>query len=293
MNLLRREVGRRVVLREIAIPGEPAARAPPADAVVGSRQVLAIHELEQLRECGLHARADAVDAGLRQTLAIGGRQRAGNGAERAVVAALLGRLRGELRDLRPHALGDDFRQEHVGLHALAHQRDVLIHVRGKCVETRKPVVEVLHRLEAQRIDEELGALHAVERRGANQVLPMLKAFHRHLILVAEEVVVEAIGRRELCARDRGEIFQHRLAVRLARGERAGADVGPPVVPAAVAEVGRPQRILRELPLPFAIEQRMQRGARGVGVRRFLSVRDGGERHADEDEEVFQLHKERV
>ena len=133
----------------------------------------------------------------RQTLAIGGRQGAWDGAKRAVVAALLGRLRGDLRDLRPHALGDDLRQQHVGLHALAHQRDVLIHVRGKRVEPRKPVVEVLHRLKAQRIDEELRALHAVERRGADQVLPVLKAFHRHLILVAEEVVVETIGGGEL------------------------------------------------------------------------------------------------
>ena len=95
------------------------------------------------------------------------------------------------------------------------------------------------------------------------MLPVLKPFHHHLILMAEEVVVEAIGGRELIARDRGEILQHRLAVRLARGERARADVVPTIVPAAVTEVGRPQRILRELPFPLAIEQRVQRGAGGV------------------------------
>ena len=125
------------------------------------------------------------------------------------------------------------------------------------------------------------------------MLTMLKAFHRHLILVPEEVVVEAIGRRELCARYRGELFQHRLAVRMARGERGGADVGPAVVPPAVTQVRRPQRILRELPFPFAIEQGMQRGARGIGVRRPLRVSHGSKRQAGKDEEVFQPHEERV
>ena len=142
--------------------------------------------------------------------------------ERAVVAALLGRLRGQLRDLRAHALGDDLRQQHVGLHALAHQRDVLIHVRGKGVEPREPVVEVLDGLKAQRVDDELRALHAAQRRCANQVLPMLKALDHHLILMAEQVVVEAVGRRELSARDRREIFQHRLAgAPAARRARSG------------------------------------------------------------------------
>ena len=196
------------------------------------------------------------------------------------------------RDLRPHALSDDLRQQHVGLHALAHQRDVLIHVGGKRVEPRQPVVEVLDRLEAQRIDEELRALHAAERGRANQILPMLESFDRHLILMAEQVVVEAVGGRELIARDRGEIFQHRLAVRLARGERARADVLPAIVPAAVAEIRRPQRILRELPFPLAIEERVQGGARGVGLRRLLRVRDRGERDG-KDEALFPLHNDRV
>ena len=122
---------------------------------------------------------------------------------------------------------------------------------------------------------------------------MLKPLDGHLILMAEQVVVEAVGRRELIARDRGEIFQHRFPVRLSRGERAQADVRPAVVPPAVAEIRRPQRILRELPLPLAIEQRVQRGTGGVGLCRFLRVSDGGEQHAGEDEAVSELHEERV
>ena len=66
VDVLRREIGRRVVLREIAVARQPAARPPPADAVVGRRQVFAIHELEQLRERRLHARADAIDGRFRR-----------------------------------------------------------------------------------------------------------------------------------------------------------------------------------------------------------------------------------
>ena len=211
--------------------------------------------------------------------------------EGAEVAALFGRLRGELRDLRTHALRDDFRQKNVGLHAFTHQRDVLVHVGRECVETRQPVVEVFHRLEAQRIDDELRALHAAERRRANQVLPMLKAFHDHLILMPEDVVIEPVGGRERIARDGGEILQHRLAVGLAGRQRTRADVLPTIVPAAVAEVGRPQRILRELPLPLAVEKRVQRG--GGGVRWLLCMRHRREQHASEHEAVFPLHSDRV
>ena len=94
---------------------------------------------------------------------------------------------------------------------------------------------------------------------------MLKAFHRHLILVPEEVVVEAVG-GESCARGiAASSFSTDCSMRMARGERGAADVGPAVVPPAVAQVRRPQRILRELPFPFAIEQGMQRGTGRVGA----------------------------
>src|SRR5688572_31029404 len=48
--------------------------------------------------------------------------------------------------------------------ALAHQRDVLVHVRRECVEPREPVVEVLDRLKTQRIDNEFRALHTADRK---------------------------------------------------------------------------------------------------------------------------------
>jgi hypothetical protein len=40
------------------------------------------------------------------------------------------------------------------------------------------------------------------------VLAMLKAFDDHLVLMAEQVVVEAVGGRELRARNGREILQH-------------------------------------------------------------------------------------
>ena len=122
---------------------------------------------------------------------------------------------------------------------------------------------------------------------------MLKAFDRHLVLVLEQVVVEAVGGRESIARDRCEIFQHRLPVRLPRGERRGADVGPPIVPAAIAEIGRPQRILRELPFPLAIEQRVQRAAAVSVSAGVCACVDGASSTPGEDEAVFQLHDGRV
>src|SRR5215204_1010421 len=50
-----------------------------------------------------------LDRGLREAIAIRRGHRSGHRAERPIVAALLGRLRGELNDLRAYALGDDLR----------------------------------------------------------------------------------------------------------------------------------------------------------------------------------------
>ena len=60
VDILRRQVRGRVVAREVAIARKPAARPPPPDAVVARRQILAIDELEQPHERGLHARSDAI-----------------------------------------------------------------------------------------------------------------------------------------------------------------------------------------------------------------------------------------
>src|SRR5688500_10887821 len=103
------------------------------------------------------------------------------------------------------------------------------------------------------------------------MLSMLKALHRHLVLVTEQVVVQTVSGRELIARNGPEILQHGLAVGLTRREGTGADVFPPVIPAPVAEIGREQRILRELPFPLSIEERVERTARIGRARRSLGV----------------------
>ena len=214
------------------------------------------------------AKAGCTRVRMRSTAAFARRSRSaggdarGHAAKRTVVAALLARLLSRAaRPARARARTMIFGSRTFAFMPFAHQRDVLIHVGGERVEPREPVVEVLDGLKAQRVDDELRVLHAVERRGADQMLAVLKALDRHLVLMPEQVVVQPIGGRELVARNRRELFQHRLAMRLPRGKRLRADVRPPVVPAAVAEIGRPQRILSELPLPFAIEQCVQRGAR--------------------------------
>ena len=158
---------------------------------------------------------------------------------------------------------------------------------GNASSRANPVVEVFYRLKAQRIDEELRALHAVERGGANQVLAMLKPFHRHLVLVAEEVVVETIGRGESIARYRCEILEHRLAVCVARGDGGDAHVGPAIVEAPITEIGRPQRLLGDLPFPLSIEQRVQR-SRGR-VCWCLGAEHPDEQHACDCDPVSELH----
>jgi len=71
VDILRREVGGRVVLREVAVAREAAARPPPADSIVRGGEVLAVEKLEQLGEGRLDARTDAIDSGFRETFAVG------------------------------------------------------------------------------------------------------------------------------------------------------------------------------------------------------------------------------
>ena len=65
-----------------------------------------------------------------------------------------------LVNLRGDALLDDLRPEHLLLHALAHERDGLIHVDGESLHARNPVVVVLDGLEAQKLRQLVNGLYA-------------------------------------------------------------------------------------------------------------------------------------
>ena len=73
VDLLRREVGRRVQPRQVGVAGEAAARLPPAHLVVAGGEVVLCDEVAQPRKGRDDVRAHALEARCRQACLIGSR----------------------------------------------------------------------------------------------------------------------------------------------------------------------------------------------------------------------------
>ena len=84
------------------------------------------------------------------------------------------------------------------------------------------------------------------------------------VLILEDVVVRAIGRRQRLSRYAGQLAQHGLPMRLPPFERGQTDIVPAIVPAQVAQRRGRRGALGQLPLPRAFEERVELLARACG-----------------------------
>src|SRR4029079_16712596 len=87
-----------------------------------------------------------------------------------------------------------------------------------------------------------------------------------LDLEAKEVIAERVGLRELGARDAGDRCQQLTIMGVAPGLRREARVVPERVIPALTDARGPRRRLREVVLPFRVEESVQRARRCIASR---------------------------
>ena len=117
--------------------------------------------------------------------------------------------------LPQHLLADNLGQHDVLLHALAHQRDVLVHVSGEVAQPGDPVVIIFHRLKSQIVNFAFNRLDAGIGIRPDQVPLVGLAGDVVFLVVLENVVADLVLRREPVAVDGVKVRQHLVRVPVA------------------------------------------------------------------------------
>ncbi len=257
MDLFGSEVGGGAGAGEIGIRGVSIGDLPGADLLKRCRNVFLLHEISEALIGGQNVALDGLPTSGGQALLVRFRERRRHFQKRLVEA-----VPGWVLPVHTVELGEDFFANHFGqqdvfLDSLAHQSNVLVHVGGKVVHAAEPVVVVLDRLKAQRIDHIFDRLDSIERIGAHQIPLVLFTLEIVVGVVLEDVVADLVLRGELGAVDGVQAGEHLAGVLELLVQRVEAEVFPLVVPAAVAQFRGSHRIVRHLVLPVLIEQLMQ------------------------------------
>ena len=156
----------------------------------------------------------------------------------------------------------------MGARAFAHQRDVLVHHRGKRAQPRDPIFVILDRFKAEPIAQLVESLQAAALVDRHQVGAEFGSLDLGLEIFFEQVVVELIRRRKLRAIDLAQARERGSRVLFVLPNRLETSVRPPIVPAAVTERGSTGRILFHRVVPFRFEKSIERFA-GIAVGAFV------------------------
>ena len=163
-----------------------------------------------------------------------------------------------LVDLPGHTLHDNFRLHDPFPNALTHQRNRLVQAGRKRPQPSDPVLVVFHRLEAKRVGQFVGRLNAfalIERHEIPEIGMLLDG---GLVSFLKQIIIELVLRRQLTAINFFQARQKFAGVRVALLDGGETHVLPMVVPAAVAQLRCPRRMLLHLVVPFGVEQGMKR-----------------------------------
>src|SRR5215470_8198383 len=151
---------RRLDAHEKAVHGFALRQLPNAYLIPCRRQIVLEEKFFQLTEGWNHGGGDGLLRFLAEARTVRFGNRSGITRERFIERARLWVANNLMVDLSRNSLEDNFRQHHPRFDALAHQCDGLIHVGWEGAETRQPILEILERLEAQRIRQFIFGLNS-------------------------------------------------------------------------------------------------------------------------------------
>ena len=258
VDLRRAEPRGRVFAGEKGIHRVAVRQLPRADLLEARRQILTDEKVFQSAIRGDDIRGDSFAGGPGQPLAVCVRNRRCEILERLVKRALFGRRHDLVVNLPWDTLHDDFRLHDPFANALAHQRNCLVQIDRKRPQPRDPVLVVLHRLEAERVGQFVSGLNAfalIERRE----IPVIGMFlGGGLVVLLEQVIIELVLRRQLTAVNFFQARQNIAGVSVSLLDGGETRVLPAVVPATVAQLRCPGRILLHRVVPFGVEQGLKR-----------------------------------
>ena len=275
VDVLGREVGGRVALRQLGVPGGAVRQRRQTDRCARGRQIVVAQEIAQAHESRQQLRADQIAIGGGQALAIRRPEALGHLRDHAPHQRVFGLLLDQRIELRNRLLDQHAWLHHAGLHARAQVHDGLIEDRHEGDATLQPRLVVGHGRErlATRTGTQLR-----DRRGRIAELtqrqhPIRILRHRDRALALRH---EDVERRRIDGLHARQPFPVQA---FALGAEFGCQgVGQFAVVARVAERGRTQRVALELFLPVRGIQRFKlrgRGNPGRGNRIGLRSRRPG------------------